>query len=273
VATKFLNKLQLVALASDPASADEGDLYFNTADNTVRVYEGDAWRTVVESGFHQYLDLDLTHSVADVEGRLVWGVEDGTLHVGMTDGIVQQVGMELFMPPTKNNSGATINRGEFVMATGTLGDRITIAKAVSDGTVLSDYMIGIAANNIPNGSETGLITTQGEVRQIDTSAWAVGTILYPNPDTPGGLTATKPEAPAIRTAIAFVLRQHATTGRIMVRMDIGSELGGTDSNVKFTTLTNGDIISYDSSDGLWKNAQPTAVSSEGFVGQLLLGGM
>lgn len=271
MATKFLNKLRLVALASDPASGVEGDLYFNTTDNTVRVYEGSAWRTVVESGFHQYIDFDLTHTIADAEGRVLWGVEDGTMHIGMAGGVVQQVGMEIFMPPTNNNSGVTINPGEFVMATGVQGDRITIAKAVTNGTVGPDYMIGIAANSIANGSSAGLITTHGEVRGINTSAWPVGTILYPNPSVAGGLTSTKPDAPNIRTAIAFVLRQHANTGRIMVRMATGSTLGGTDSNVKFTSLTNNDIITYDSAQGVWKNVQPS--TTEGFVGPLLLGGM
>ena len=186
-------------------------------------------------------------------GELIWNNEEGTLDLGMSGSVIQSVGMEFYMPPTKNDSGVEIPNGAFVMATGAQGDRITIAKAVTDGSIDPMFMIGVATDTIPIGSENGLITTNGIVRDINTASYTVGTVLYPDPNNPGGFTDTKPDAPAIRTAIAIVLRQQQNSGRIYVRMTNGSVLGGTDSNVNITSLSNEDILIYNQSASYWQN--------------------
>ena len=160
-----------------------------------------------------------------------------------------------YLGPTNNTSGVTIPAGAFVMVTGVQGDRVTIAKAVTNGTVDPMYMIGVAEADIAAGATNGKIMTNGIIYALNTSAWTVGTILYPDPTVAGGFTSTKPNAPNIRTSIAIVLRQHANTGRILVRMDIGSTLGGTDSNVNFSSLTNDDVIKYDGTTGTWVNTK------------------
>lgn len=195
-------------------------------------------------------------------GQITWNGEEGTLDLALANDVIYENGMKLFMPPTKNNSGVQINKGEFVMATGAQGDRITIAKAVTDGSVDPQYMIGVAASDIPNGSETGLIIVYGILKGIDTDLWPVGTILYPDPTTPGWWTSTQPAAPSIKTSIAIVLRQQENTGRIYVRMTNGSVLGGTDSNVQFTTLADNDILTYDSTQEYWKNQNLAAAVDE-----------
>ena len=186
-----------------------------------------------------FVDFDTLNSASVISsvGRLFWNTEEGTLDLGMQNDAIQSVGMEFFMPPTKNNSGQEIPVGSFVMATGVQGDKITIAKAVTNGSIDPMYMIGLATHTIANESEIGLVTTDGIVRQINTSTWTVGTILYPNPSVPGGLTST----------------QHASTGRIYVRMTNGSVLGGTDSNVEISSPTDGQVLTYDSSTSIWKN--------------------
>jgi len=208
-----------------------------------------------------HVDFNLINNFEDAEGRLRWNSEEGTLDLGMPGGVTQALGMSFYMPPTKNNSGVQIPKGSFVMATGAQGDRITIAKAVTNGTVDPMFMIGIAAETIAIGSEDGLVVTNGMVKGINTSSWDVGTVLYPNPSVAGGLTSTKPDAPNIRTPIAIVLRKDNNNGRIYVRMTTGSTLGGTDSNVKFDSPKTGDVIVYDGVNSVWKNdvAPPTAV--------------
>lgn len=208
-----------------------------------------------------HVDFNLINNFENSEGRLRWNSEEGTLDLGMPGETHQSVGMTFYMPPTKNSSGESIPKGSFVMATGALGDRITIAKAVTNGTTDPMFMIGVAAKTIEDGSEDGLVVTNGTVRQINTSLWPVGTVLYPNPSTAGGLTSTKPDAPNIRTPIAIVLRQDAQSGRIYVRMTTGSVLGGTDSNVKFDNPQQGEVIVYDGANNVWINdtAPPVVV--------------
>ena len=210
-----------------------------------------------------FVDFDVTNSASATSsiGRLFWNTEEGTLDLGMDNDVVQSIGMEFYMPPTKNNSGEEIPNGAFVMATGVQGDRITIAKAVTNGSIDPMYMIGVATQTIEIGSETGLITTDGIIRDLNTASWAVGTILYPNSAVPGGLTSTQPQSPNIKTAIAIVLRQQQNTGRIYVRMTNGSVLGGTDSNVQITTPTDGQVLTYDSSTGIWRNEDSAAAQA------------
>ena len=43
MAKRFLTPLNLAPLSSDPASGSEGDAYFNTSTNKVRVYYDGAW--------------------------------------------------------------------------------------------------------------------------------------------------------------------------------------------------------------------------------------
>ena len=189
-----------------------------------------------------------------IPGHLFWNYEEGTLDLSMSGSVSQAIGMESFMPPTKNNSGVTINRGDYVMATGVQGDRITIAKSVNDGSIAPDYFVGVAAMEIIEGAENGLIVTDGLVKQINTASWTVGTLLYPSPTIAGGLTSTKPNPPSMRTPIAIVIRQQQNSGRILVRNSTGSTLGQSDSNVLFTNVSDNDVILYNGSASYWYNA-------------------
>lgn len=199
------------------------------------------------------INLDPTASVTAARGRIWYNSEDDTLNIGHDNGVVQQVGQEFFLPPCKNASGVVIPNGSFVMATGASGDKITIAKAITNGTVQPEFMLGVATRDISTDDEFAQIITNGIVRDIDTSAWLVGTVLYPNPTAAGGWTSVKPDAPNIRTPVAMVLRQHVSTGRIYVRMTHGSTLGGTDSNVHFVNLQDKDTIVYNSTSQTWQN--------------------
>lgn len=201
-----------------------------------------------------HVDFNLTNPSEWAEGRLWWDDEEGTLEIGHSASVIQSVGMEFYMPPVKNNSGEDIPNGSFVMATGAQGDRVTIAKAVTDGSVDPEYMIGVATMTIVDGSETGLITTNGTVRDIDTSLWPVGTVLYPSSASAGALTASADSSPAIATPIAIVLRQHEQTGRIYVRMTNAHKFGE-EQDVKITSPQDGDTITYNATSGLWENNQ------------------
>jgi hypothetical protein len=50
MAKKFLTPLGLVGLTSDPATGSEGQLYFNTTDDVVRVYANGAWTELSGAG-------------------------------------------------------------------------------------------------------------------------------------------------------------------------------------------------------------------------------
>ena len=150
---------------------------------------------------------------------LRWNSQDGTLDVEMgLDGVTQQVGLEQYMV-VRNNTGSTILNGKVVGFAGSSSGRVAGAYYLADGSQPSLYFIGVATMDIPTGTE-GYVTTYGYVRDVDTSAFSVGDILYADPNTAGGMTNVKPTAPDNVIVVAAVLVSDATTGVIMVRPTI-----------------------------------------------------
>jgi hypothetical protein len=100
----------------------------------------------------------------------------------------------------------TLVKGDVVKVTGfNLGqDVVEVAKVSS----ASDVAFGIAETNIANGA-LGYVVNTGIIEDVNTGAFAIGNILYPN--TSGGLTATKPTSGNYQP-VAFVLRANASNG-------------------------------------------------------------
>lgn len=167
-----------------------------------------------------YVDLRKFAPHAHKVGRIAWNEQEDTINIHHEGGVVQQVGEELYERMATNNLGVQINNGECI---GLAGSGTDIAKFIADGTYPSLYIIGIATQNIPSG-EAGRITVWGRVRDIDTSGWAVGDVLYVSTTTAGGLTNVKPTAPNLSIPIAVVLVSHATSGVIFVRPTIEQQL-------------------------------------------------
>lgn len=163
-------------------------------------------------------------------GELSWNTAEETLDITMGDGVVQQVGFETYMR-VKNSTGATIPNGTVVGFAGVSGE-ILISKFTASSSANELYFVGVTTHDMPDG-DVGPVTLYGKVRELDTSAYAVGTILYASPSTAGGFTATRPTAPNVVIPIAAVLVSDATNGEIMVRptIPIGLDYG------TFTDLT------------------------------------
>jgi hypothetical protein len=193
--------------------------------------------------------------IQETPGRIFFDETHDTLAIITNSGNKIEVGEDLFLPLAANKSGQTIPNGYLVMATGSQGDKINVARAVTNGTVEPDFIVGVATVDIVNDSENGRITTQGYVKGVNTSTWNVGTILYPDPLTPGWWTATRPLAPAIKTPYAMVIKSNHASGILLVRMSTATKLGQTDTNVEFTNLQDNDLLVYNSLVGIWENKQ------------------
>lgn len=182
------------------------------------------------------------------QGTLTWNAQEDTLNLDQ-NGSVLQIGQEVHWH-VSNNSGVTINDGEAVMATGTLGasGKITVAKMVGSSAANAKYLLGIATETIPNGS-TGKITHFGKVNDINTSAWSDGQVLYVSTSVVGGLTATKPTS-GLAQPVAFVVYSHATNGILAVRVDSLDEnafaaLADNETVSGTWTFSSDPLISYD----------------------------
>jgi hypothetical protein len=195
--------------------------------------------------------MDTGAAPTSVAGMVQWDANRDTVKIADVAGTSLQVGQEEHVY-VRNNSGADIAQGIVVMANGVQQDTICVAPLVADGSVQGIYTLGVTTTAIPKNGY-GKVTTFGEIHTLDTSMWSIGTVLWANPLVAGGLTPTKPTAPALKLPLAFVTRSHPNQGIIFVRTEIGSVLGGTDSNVEFTALNNNDVLTYESASGVWKN--------------------
>lgn len=225
---------------------------------------------LLKSGFQGYefpqdaYYFNLTPAITPTAvGSFYWDNNDNakTLAINMEGGVTQQVGEETYF---RVKATAAIANGQVVMATGTIGSSGTIAGAPATGLTADSgiYIIGVATQDIPlNG--WGYVTCFGLVRNINTTggaeAWTDGTVLYYNPAVVGGLTKNIPTAPNAKVVIAMVVHA-ANNGSLFIRLGHGSVLGGTDGNVQFTSLADGDLIVYNSTTARWENLAKASIT-------------
>lgn len=165
------------------------------------------------------VEFDLNHPHLYKVGRLAWDMNDDTLNLGHSGGVIQQIGEELYARVT-NATGSTITNGQFV---GLTGSGTAVAPYIANGSAPPMYAVGVATQDILNG-QRGRLTVWGRVRGFDTSSWAVGTILYSSPSVAGGLTSTKPTAPNLVIPVGVVTISDASNGEIFVRPIIEQQL-------------------------------------------------
>lgn len=195
--------------------------YTSTVDQDVvssRAWYGDG-AGVVEGTTYDYIDLNTSGVFTRQMGRVGWNANDQTVDIGMDYGVVQQVGEELYAR-VGNTTGSTIPNGTVVGFVGATTEALLVAPYVADGSQPSLYILGVMTHDLPDSGEKGYCTTWGFVRDIDTSAFSVGDILYPSPSTAGAFTNVKPTAPDNVIPIAAVLVSDATNGVIFVRPTI-----------------------------------------------------
>lgn len=197
-----------------------------------------------------YIDFDLTDAAANAEGRLKWNSVDGTLEVGMPGGVVTlQIGQEMHIRVT-NKSGGDFTNGQVVYVSGAQGSRPTILLADADSEATSSKTIAILTEDIANNG-TGYATISGLVRDVDTSGFVAGDVLWLS-STAGDIDNTMPVSPAHAVFVGYCLFSNATTGIIYARIQNGFELYEL-HDVLITSVADNEMIAWDSGSSLWVN--------------------
>ena len=203
-----------------------------------------------------------------VAGKLYYDQLLGSWNAVMGGGsVIQQIGEELYVygKASATISGETIL--QLIRKTGVVGASgvITFGPTIA-GMTDANAIIGLATEDISTGN-FGRITSFGVIHGINTNGstygetWVDGDEIWYNPTT-GGLTKTKPVAPNMKFQVGTVINAGpGGSGSFQVHLQPGSVLGGTDSNVQFGTLSNGDLMQYqDGALGYWTNVAPSTVS-------------
>lgn len=126
---KFLQPINLLNSDTDPVLADIGDIYYNTVLETIRLYDGAQWASIL----------------------------DGAI----------QVGQELYYS-VSNNTGAIIPKGTVVYANGPDGEYVSIAPAIADGSIDPELFLGITTSDIQIGGQ-GYVAYFGKVSGVSGS--------------------------------------------------------------------------------------------------------
>lgn len=158
-------------------------------------------------------------------GSIAWNPVEECLDVHQPDGTTLQTGLETYIR-VYNDTGAEVGDGTVVSFAGvhepvdhTQEHAPKIAKFVADNSIDPLLVIGVVTEDIANG-DYGRVTTLGKVRNMDTSAFSTGQLLWAHPTTPGALTLNKPTAPNLAVSIAAVLHVGTTDGVVLVRPQI-----------------------------------------------------
>lgn len=141
-----------------------------------------------------------------------------------------------------NATGVQIDKGKVIAITGTSNSLPSAILARNVHSVGSDRPIGLAAENIPNGSE-GLVLNNGILSGITLNIFANGDTLYLSDTVPGDYVASTSSLSftARTNEIGYVLQTGSTNGKIYV--NINNE----DSNLSLTdkerNILEGNVIS------------------------------
>lgn len=207
------------------------------------------------SGFN----FDQASPAADAVARLKWNDTDGTLDLGLKGGNVNlQLGQEM-VHRLLNNTGAGFLNGQVVYITGSSGQRMTAALALADSEATSSATIAICTEPVANNAE-GFATSHGLVRDIDTSAFAEGAVVYLSATVAGGITDTRPAAPNHGVRIGWVVRSHATQGSIFADVQNGHELDEL-HDVNITAPAALQMLRRNAGNTLWENFSLFATAS------------
>jgi hypothetical protein len=150
----------------------------------------------------------------------------------------------------RNESGATMTKGTIVYISGASGNKAVVTKATASTEAGSSKTFAVLAQDIPT-NQNGLATCMGLLSGLDTSGLTEGGSLWLS-TTAGQWTQTPPTAPNHAVFIGTVTRVHANQGTVEVRIQNGYELQEL-HNVKITSVSDGQVLKYDSAQGLWVN--------------------
>lgn len=156
----------------------------------------------------------------------------------------------------KNGEASAITRGQVVYVSGASGSLPVVSLAYNTGDITSATTIGVVADASIASGNTGTIRCVGEIKNVNTSGFVAGDILYLGA-TPGSLTNVKPYAPAHMVMVGFCEKVNANSGEIYVFVQNGYELNEL-HNVAITAPQDGDTLLYDQTAALWKNARIAA---------------
>lgn len=164
------------------------------------------------------------------------------------DGVVESAEREQIA--VINKTGATLTKGTivYIKSSSSSANYPEVLKASATTELTSSKTIGAVYEDIAD-SAVGYIITSGQVHNLNTSAYTVGTKLWLS-TTAGEVTTTPPTQPYHTVFIGFVTRSQSQNGRVLYAIQNGYELGELHDVFIAGTPQNDDVLTYNG--GLWQ---------------------
>ena len=203
-----------------------------------------------------YIEFNQAAGVVADTGQLTWNAVDGTLDLGLLGGnVTLQIGQEQIVRFV-NHTSVDFAEMQVVRIVGAQGNRLSADLAQSNSDVNSNTTFAVVTEPILKNQQ-GYATVSGLVRDVNTSAFPEGSVLYLSPTVPGGITNVVPVSPSRNIRVGYCVRSHATVGSVFVHI-----VNDTDLNELHDVLVqvpqNGEVLMYEASSGLWKNKATTS---------------
>jgi len=261
VARRFLTSIGLHVSATDPESGSDGDMYFNSSTNEIKLYYSGVWNSISaggSSGLLDYLDFNTSSTATLIPGRVIWDSGEGSPVIGITDEVQLNLGQEN-IALCYNGTGSELTSGQAVYISSAQGQRPSISLASSSSEGTSSKTFGMVTETIANGGE-GFVCTFGIVNGIDTSLFTPGQSLWLS-STPGTVQNSIPDSPQHAVFVGYCLSSNASSGRIFINPQNGYEIGEL-HDVLISSVQDGQTLTYESATGLWKNTTIDALPSQ-----------
>jgi len=250
------------------------DTYTTTISGVTSLSDGDAFLIRFVTGNTTGCTLNINslgaktlyrnNDGALIGGDIVDGAEMLCVYNSTTD-TFQAIGTapNTLLSYVTNAESTTITKGQAVYAFGGTGDRLTVKLASNAGDSTSAQTIGVVLSASIAANQKGLIIMQGQIDGLNlfpTSTWADGDAVYLGA-TAGSFSKTKPLAPNHLVYLGFVTTaSNGSAGRMYVRVQNGYELNEI-HDVSLSSPTNGQVLTYNSTSGLWVNQSIPATTS------------
>jgi hypothetical protein len=245
---------------------DTGTLYTKTDGGTVvSVGGGGTWGSITGTLSSQ-TDLDTALGLkAPLASPALTGtptaptasVSDNSTQIATTAYVKSQGQVANFYTQGRNTTGSTIPAFSVLYINGATSGVPNWGLARADSGTTSDTTFGVTTNSIANNAN-GNVITAGILSNVNTSAYTVGTQLWLSASVAGAVTSTQPTAPNHTVYIGIVTVSSAGSGQVSLAIQNGYHLASS-HDVSTSSLTNLDLLAYESSTSLWKNKSASTI--------------
>jgi hypothetical protein len=204
------------------------------------------------------VDFDTTYATTLTAGQLGWD-GNNTLALGMAGGnVIQHIGEDTYFYA---KASSAITKGQVCMFTGAVGASGVVTAAPATGVSNGQYIMGIAAEDISlNGF--GLIAAFGVVKNVNTTGFTDGDVVYYDQSVTGGFTKTFPSTGPIVTVAAVINGGSSGSGSLQVRVTV-SERNIAGTGISVSQSSSGSTITNTAPDQTVVLTGGTGISTSG----------